>query len=92
MDQDLLTVGRKIAAERPELRVFDHEGIAYTDTEIFLKRGFRGFTVDALDRDEAGGSHWHQMSDTADKIEPDCLRRVHEFVWEMLQRLDQEGI
>ena len=31
------------------------------------------------------------MTDTVDKIEPDCLRHVHEFAWEMLQRLDAEG-
>jgi hypothetical protein len=91
VDGELLAMGRQIAAERPELRAFEHVGLAYTDTAVVLKRGFRGLTIDALHREGVGGARWHQMADTVDKIEPDCLRRVHEFVWEMLQRLDGEG-
>jgi hypothetical protein len=91
VDRELLAIGRQVAAERPELRAFEHVGLAYTDTAVVLKRGFRGLTIDALRRDGAGGAYWHQLTDTADKIEPDCLRRVHEFAWEMLQRLDAEG-
>jgi len=89
VDPELLAIGRQVAEERPELRAFEHVGIAYTDTAVILKRGFRGFTIDALPREETGAVHWHQMTDTVDKIEPDCLRRVHEFAWEILQRLDQ---
>jgi hypothetical protein len=91
VDPELLGIARQVAAERPELRAFEHVGLAYTDTAALLKRGFRGFAIDALHRDDAGGSHWHQMADTVDQIEPDCLRRVHEFAWEILQRLDSEG-
>ncbi|HEY66167.1 MAG TPA: Zn-dependent exopeptidase M28 [Caldilineae bacterium] len=89
VDPELLDIARQIAVDRPELRAFEHPGIAYTDAALLLKRGFRAFTIDALPRDAAGAVHWHQMSDTVDKIEPDCLGRVHEFVWEMLQRLDR---
>jgi hypothetical protein len=89
VDARLLAIARQIAEERPELRTFEHVGLAYTDTALFLKRGFRAFAIDALPRDKPGGAHWHQMTDTADKIEPDCLRRVHELAWEMLQRLDR---
>jgi hypothetical protein len=91
VDRELLAIGRQIAAQRPELGAFEHVGLAYTDTAVLLKRGFRGLTIDALRREGVGGAYWHQMADTVDKIEPDCLRRVHEFVWEMLQRLDGEG-
>lgn len=89
VDPQLLEIGRQVAAARPELRAFEHVGIAYTDTAILLKRRFRAFTIDALPREEAGAVHWHQMADTVEKIEPDCLRRVHEFAWEMLQQLDK---
>ncbi|NOZ27058.1 MAG: M28 family peptidase [Chloroflexi bacterium] len=89
VDPDLLTIARQIAADRPELRAFEHPGVAYTDAALLLKRGFRAFTIDALPREAIGAVHWHQMSDTVDKIEPDCLSRVHEFAWEMLQRLDR---
>ncbi len=90
IDPELLTIARQVAGGRPDLRAFEHPGIAYTDTAILLKRGFHAFTIDALPRGEAGALHWHQLSDTVDKIELDCLRRVHEFAWEMLQRLDRE--
>ena len=86
-----LTIARQVTQDRPELRAFERVGISYTDTAILLKNGFRAFTIDALPRDEAGAVHWHQMSDTVDKIEVDCLERVHEFVWEILQRLDAVG-
>ncbi len=89
VDRELLSIARQIAQERPELRAFEHIGIAYTDAAIILKRGFRGFVMDALPRAEAGAVHWHQLTDTTDKLESDCLRRVHEFAWEMLQRLDR---
>jgi Zn-dependent M28 family amino/carboxypeptidase len=90
-DPELLVIARQVAAERPELRAFEHVGVAYTDAALVLKRGFRGFTIDALPRGAVGGLYWHQMADTVDKIELDCLRRVHAFTWEMLQRLDSEG-
>ncbi|MCJ7738983.1 MAG: M28 family metallopeptidase [Anaerolineae bacterium] len=91
VDAETLAVARQITKDRPELRAFEHVGISYTDTAILLRNGFRAFTIDALPRDEAGAVHWHQMSDTVDKIELDCLERVHEFVWEILQRLDAVG-
>jgi hypothetical protein len=89
VDPELLAIARQVAAERPELRAFEHVGVAYTDAAVVLKRGFRGFTIDALPRGETGAVHWHQMADTVDKIEPDCLRRVHGFAWEMLRRVDR---
>lgn len=88
VDGELLAIARQIALERPDLRAFEHIGLAYTDTALFLKRGLRAITIDALPRESPGGVHWHQMSDTVDKIEPECLRRVHELTWEMLQKLD----
>ncbi len=89
VDPELLAVGRQAAVDRPGLCVREHVGIAYTDTAIILKRGFRGLPIDSLPREQTAGAHWHQMTDTVDKIEPDCLRRVHEFTWEILLRLDR---
>jgi len=89
VDPELLAIGRQVAADRPGLRASEHVGIAYSDTAVVLKRGFRGFSMDSLPRAQTAGAHWHQTTDTVDRIEPDCLRRVHEFAWEMLLRLDR---
>jgi len=89
VDPELLAIGREVAAERPELCVSEHVGIAYTDATAVLKLGFRGLTIDALPRKKTGALHWRQMADAVDKIEPERLQRVHEFAWEVLQRLDQ---
>jgi hypothetical protein len=89
VDPELLAIGRQVATERPELGASEHVGIAYTDATAILKQGFRGFTIDALPRKKAGALHWRQMADAVDKVEPDRLQRVHEFAWEVLQRLDQ---
>jgi len=91
VDPETLAVARQVALDCPELRAFEHVGIAYTDAAVLLKRGYRAFTIDALPSEEAGAVQWHQMTDTVDKIELDCLRRVHEFVWEILQRLDSQS-
>lgn len=89
VDAQMLSIARQVVAGRPELQVFEHPGLAYTDAALFLKRGYRAFTVDALPRAALGGSGWHQMGDTYEKIDPDCLRRAHEFIWEMLQQIDR---
>ncbi|NLE45842.1 MAG: Zn-dependent exopeptidase M28 [Chloroflexi bacterium] len=90
VDSPTLSIARQVSKDHPALRAFEHAGIAYTDSAVLLKRGYRAFTIDALPREEAGAVQWHQMTDTVDRIELDCLRRVHEFVWNILTGIDQE--
>ncbi|MBA3943504.1 MAG: M28 family peptidase [Herpetosiphonaceae bacterium] len=93
-DQSLLERARAVAAAHPGLLAGEHKGGAYTDTGIVTRRGFRGLTIDtqiaADDPAAAGMGHWHQLSDTADKIDVNCLARTHAFVWEFLQATDAQ--
>ncbi len=78
------------------LRGADHEGGAYTDMWHVMTRGYRGIVLDA--RPPSGEAeviaqlHWHQMSDTFDKLDVDTLARAHAWAWRLLQRLDADAI
>ncbi len=74
----------------------DHEGGAFTDMWPVITRGYRGIVLDGRPRDDAADMaasvHWHQMSDTFDKLDPDTLARAHEWAWRLLQRLDADAV
>ncbi|MCW5850033.1 MAG: M20/M25/M40 family metallo-hydrolase [Anaerolineae bacterium] len=68
----------------------EHPGGAYTDTWHVITRGFKGIILDArpAEGDLVSGAHWHQMSDTFDKVDLAALARAHEWAWRLLQRID----
>ncbi|MFN8483855.1 MAG: M28 family peptidase [Anaerolineae bacterium] len=74
----------------------DHEGGAYTDMWPVITRGYRGIVLDARPpgsaTDIAANVHWHQMSDTFEKLDVGTLARAHEWAWRLLQRLDAESV
>lgn len=73
----------------------DHEGGAYTDMWPVITRGYRGIVLDARPGGNAAiaaNVHWHQMSDTFDKLDPATLARAHEWAWRLLQRLDADTV
>lgn len=85
-----LELARRAAAALPGLQVGEHRGIAYTDAAVATKRGLIALTVDALPPPGTQEAmHWHQMSDTAEHIEPQTLADVHAFVWQLLQGIDR---
>ncbi len=45
--------------------------------------------IDALPPDAGDAMHWHQMSDTGDKLNPECLSAAHALTWHVLQGLGQ---
>ncbi|MFN8473069.1 MAG: M20/M25/M40 family metallo-hydrolase [Anaerolineae bacterium] len=74
----------------------DHTGGAYTDMWPVITRGYRGIVLDARPADSAAdlaaNVHWHQLSDTFDKLDCETLARTHEWAWRLLQRLDAETV
>jgi acetylornithine deacetylase/succinyl-diaminopimelate desuccinylase-like protein len=84
-----LDLARRAAAAQPDLETTEQVGIAYTDAAVATKRGLVALTVVAL---PPGGSeestHWHQMSDTLDRISAQALADAHTFTWQVLQELD----
>jgi hypothetical protein len=77
-----LRLAREISSAHPELETVERVGVAYTDALSATKRGLSALTV-CTEADPKSGavSHWHQMSDTLDTLEPVTLQHAHQFVW-----------
>ena len=87
-----LRLAGEISSAHPELETVERVGLAYTDALSATKRGLISLTV-CTEADPKSGSvsHWHQMSDTLDTLEPETLQRAHQFVWEILQEIDRQA-
>lgn len=85
---EMLTLARQVAKVHPDLGFSEHVGAAYTDAAAAHKRGFKALSLDAMPAEGATQMHWHQMSDTPERVEVEALRDVHLFVWGMLQAID----
>ena len=87
-----LALAREISAAHPDLQVVECTGLAYTDALSATKRGFIALTVcTEVDPKTETVSHWHQMSDTIETMQPETLDRAHKFVWEIIQKIDREA-
>jgi hypothetical protein len=85
-----LALARRAAAALPDLEVGEQVGIAYTDAAVATKHGLASLTLNSLPTaDDDQGSHWHQMSDTLDKVNPQALAAVYTFTWQILQDIDR---
>lgn len=85
-----LELARQAAAALPNREVGEHVGIAYTDAAVATKRGLVSLTLDSLPPPGAEStSHWHQMSDTLEKIDRQTLADAHLFTWHILQEIDR---
>jgi len=87
-DEDLLSLVREVAREHPELGMKEHTGVAYTDATVVNKRRLKGMAIVAQPKANVDQVHWHQVSDTMDKVRLDTLQRTHSFVWTLLQKID----
>ena len=86
-----LELARRANDSLPDLEVGDQVGIAYTDAAVATKRGLIALTVDALPPPGADSAkHWHQMSDTLDRVEPEALASAHAFTWQLLREIDSD--
>jgi hypothetical protein len=85
-----LQLARQAASDLPSLEVGEKVGIAYTDAAVATKRGLVSLSLDSLPPPDAEqASHWHQMSDTYDKVDPQTLADAHLFTWQILQEIDR---
>lgn len=57
---------------------------AYTEGGVIWSRGLRGACLMSRPADSLLIPEWHRMSDTADKLQPAALQRMHDFVWRLL--------
>lgn len=78
-----LELARQAAAALPDLRVEAHAGVA-------TKRGLIALTVDTVyPPGKEDVSHWHQMSDTPDRLDAQTLADAHSFTWQVLREIDR---
>lgn len=87
---EALSLARRARAALPEVQVAERVGIAYTDALVATKRGDVALTLVALPRrGEGAETHWHQMSDTADRVDPGSLADACAFAWQVLLEADK---
>ncbi|MBN1148411.1 MAG: M28 family peptidase [Anaerolineales bacterium] len=84
-----LELARQAAASLPEIKTRQGAGIAYTDALVATLQGLPALTLCALPGPEASeASHWHQMSDTLEHVDPQALLDAYRFTWQTLKILD----
>jgi hypothetical protein len=88
----VLEMARQAKHELPEVEVVEMNGIAYTDATAATKLGCRAITLVANPPKGANGStHWHQMSDTMENVDPNTLQDALKFTWQLLQIVDRRA-
>jgi hypothetical protein len=85
-----LELARRATAALPELSVSPQVGIAYTDATVVTKRKLVALSIGCLPEAQAGQvSHWHQMSDTPEHIDPRSLGDSIAFAWQVVREVDK---
>ncbi|MBE0410405.1 MAG: M28 family peptidase [Anaerolineales bacterium] len=85
-----MELASRAARSLPEIDVLEKTGIAYTDALVATKRGFIALSIGThVDSHEEEVSHWHQMSDTVETIQPATLEKIHTFTWALMKEIDQ---
>jgi len=85
-----LELAKKVSAGMPELGVVERVGVAYTDAQVATKRGLIALTISCdIPPETSRVSHWHQMSDRVEHIDPRILADAHAFTWGLLQEIDR---
>ncbi len=84
-----LGLARRVKASNPGLRLLEGPGLAYTDALAVTRRGLMALTLCAVPEPGAAAkSHWHQMSDTLENLDPADLANSIQAAWALLQAFD----
>jgi hypothetical protein len=84
-----IDLAQQANAALPGLNVGRLDGLAYTDATIATKRNLIALPINTYPRSSRNeSSHWHQMSDTIEHIDPQALSAAHAYAWQVLQILD----
>jgi hypothetical protein len=86
-----LDLARRARSALPELKITPRQGIAYTDALVATRRKLIALSMGALPEGLAGQtSHWHQLSDTVDYLDPGTLEDSLAFAWQVLKEVDKQ--
>jgi len=86
---ELVRLAENVNASNPELGGYPVR-ISGGNTEMTdaLRRGIPAITLFGMTRENIP-PHWHQVSDTTDKIDPEFLARNYTFAWHFMHTLDE---
>lgn len=88
-----LELTRQAKRELPEVEIVEMHGIAYTDATAATKLGCVAITLVANPpKDTNESTHWHQMSDTMENVDPNTLQDALKFTWQILQIVDRRAV
>jgi Zn-dependent M28 family amino/carboxypeptidase len=86
--EEALSFGRKVGAILPELQLTEKVGEAYSDALPAIQRGFLALTITGNPPSVGEPSHWHQLSDTVQYIDPESLQQAFDFSLEIIRQVD----
>lgn len=85
-----LELARRAAAALTGLSITPRVGIAYTDAAVATQRGLVALSIGCLPEAQAGQvSHWHQISDTVEHVDPRALADSMAFAWQIAKEVDK---
>ena len=92
-DPRLLSIADKVSRQRPDLG--GRSAVlraSYTETGVVAKNGLSGITILTLKHNGLFNymPYWHQGADVFENLDEFTLHRVREFVWEIIQEIDQQ--
>jgi len=61
---------------------------AFTETGVVWKSGFDGVCLMTLRKGALWPPEWHRLSDQADRLQPEALERVHQYILKLLQKIE----
>lgn len=90
-DRQMVRWAEELAAVHPEWRAHP-TAITGGNTEMAdaLRVGIPAITLTGM-TPKGDAPYWHQVGDTADKMDREILARALAFVWAYLERLDQQA-
>ncbi|MBN1890955.1 MAG: M28 family peptidase [Thermoflexales bacterium] len=89
-DSGLLRLADKVAARWPGLGAYSSSMLGpYTEGHVAAYNGLRVLTLVSL-RKDGSVPHWHQLSDVFANVDSQAVLNTENFVWELLQALDNE--
>jgi hypothetical protein len=89
-DAGLLKLARMVADEHPEWCMEGKKMAMSEEVSTLTHLGYRAVCIAGYDRSTGGLPQWHQLEDTLENLDPDCLIKARDFVTAILKKIDAE--
>jgi len=88
-DPMLIELAERVAKRRPELKFKAAEMMVVDEVQTLRRLGFRAICLAGRDAATESLPYWHTSADVVENVCAETLAKAAEFVWAMLQELDQ---